>query len=221
MLNPASSRAGAVSLVPRHEPARHPVVGRTRPTHPGTRTALSEQVSSRTQQQMKPLHLCIMGHSGVGKSPLSDLFDMRGWDPYRIRDARDAHDKVKSKQEYESLRVGANRGDVCYQSQQSSLSVCTKWSTFKVRDMEQCLDNTDFDPRSDMRIEVFAPAVAVTTGRSWASRPIQGTTTQTASSRAETSARGVTCLVSRLRHSTRRPDRCSQQKDWPSRVQLG
>jgi hypothetical protein len=108
---------------------------------------------------MKPLHLCIMGHSGVGKSPLSDLFDMRGWDPYRIRDARDAHDKVKSKQEYESLRVGANRGDVCYQSQQSSLSVCTKWSTFKVRDMEQCLDNTDFDPRSDMRIEVFAPVL--------------------------------------------------------------
>lgn len=120
---------------------------------------------------MEPLHLCIMGHSGVGKSPLSDLFDVPGWDPYRIRPPRDENDKAMSKRDFDALMKDTRqRGNLVYSKddkratihekyQECGLCVCEHWSFFKVRTADQCLRHADFNPNSSMRIEIFAPVL--------------------------------------------------------------
>jgi len=126
-----------------------------------------------------------MGHSGVGKSPLSKLFPVPGWDPFRVRRPRDENDKAMTKDDFTALLVKGvvetkdkrwERGELVFPPAQEDenptdgevirrvyeehgLCVCTGWSFFKVRDANQCLCHKDFDPESSMRIEVFAPVL--------------------------------------------------------------
>lgn len=133
-----------------------------------------------------PLHVCIMGHSGIGKSPLSNLFRVPGWDPFRVRKPRDKNDKAMSKEDFTALlvdgvldltKVGGKkleRGPLVYPTppteakstdgqfirttyEEQGLCVCAGWSFFKVRDAHQCLCHEDFTAKSSMRIEIFAP----------------------------------------------------------------
>jgi len=39
-----------------------------------------------------PLSVVILGHSGIGKSPLAHLFNVPGWEPFRVRKPRNAQD---------------------------------------------------------------------------------------------------------------------------------
>lgn len=140
----------------------------------------------------EPLHVCIMGHSGIGKTPVSTLFRVPGWDPFRVRVPRDAKDKAMSKETYSTLLstgrfepMGWDRGELLYPNPHAGedasdgavirkkledgadgLCVCRNWSFFKVRDARQCLYHGDFDPQSSMRIEIFAP-VLLTMVRNW------------------------------------------------------
>ena len=132
-----------------------------------------------------PLHVCIMGHSGVGKSPLSKLFPLPGWDPFRVRKPRDENDKAMTEDDFAALLVKGQvkikdktweRGELVFPSapegadptdgevirltyEKHRLCVCAGWSFFKVRDADQCLCHKDFDPDLSMRIEVFAPVL--------------------------------------------------------------
>jgi hypothetical protein len=40
------------------------------------------------------LHICLVGPSGVGKSPLAPLFKLQGVEPFRIRIPRNEKDKL-------------------------------------------------------------------------------------------------------------------------------
>jgi len=121
-----------------------------------------------------------MGHSGAGKTPLSDLFDAPGLDPFRIRPPRDENDKAMSKNDFHALLEhghldGEKRGKLVYPSpgnddadngtmirkkyDEHRMCICERWSFFKVRTADQCLRHTDFNPTTSMRIEVFAPVL--------------------------------------------------------------
>jgi hypothetical protein len=133
-----------------------------------------------------PLYLCIMGHSGIGKSNLSDLFTVPGWDPFRVRKPRDKDDKAMSKEDFETLLVKGvldqtnvggkkyERGKLVFPEtppeensddgafiqkiyMDKGLCICKNWSFFKVRDADQCIRHEDFKAKSSMRIEIFPP----------------------------------------------------------------
>jgi hypothetical protein len=109
------------------------------------------------------LRLCIVGHSGIGKSPLTKLFDLTAWEPFRIRVPRNAEDaKVcKSPDEYERLERQHSGTQPIYASPQGSsnrLRVYEHWSFFEVRRERQCLDHKEAKNESaSLRIEIFAP----------------------------------------------------------------
>lgn len=112
------------------------------------------------------IRLCIMGPSGVGKSPLSRLFNVQGWEPYRIRVPRNAEDaKVcKTPDEYAALEAGHRSKKLLYESPASStnkLRVYRTWSFFEVRGSRQCLEHTPEakDAAMPLRVEIFAPVL--------------------------------------------------------------
>jgi len=104
-----------------------------------------------------------MGHSGIGKSPLTKLFKLTGWEPFRIRIPRNAEDaKVcKSPAEYDDLErryVGAQLLYAGEPDSSSKLRVYEDWSFFEVRGARQCLEHAAAKVVSvPLRIEVFAP----------------------------------------------------------------
>ena len=63
---------------------------------------------------------------------------------------------------FPSAHEGGNPADgevILHTYAEHGLCVCTAWSFFKVRNADQCLCHKDFDPKSSMRIEVFAPVL--------------------------------------------------------------
>jgi len=109
------------------------------------------------------LRICIMGHSGVGKSPLAKLFKVGSWEPFRVRVSRGAEDaKVcKTLEEYERLEADHYEKPL-YESPSSSpnkLRVYDDWSFFEVRGAKQCLEHTlaAKDKFVPLRIEIYAP----------------------------------------------------------------
>lgn len=113
-----------------------------------------------------PPRVCIMGHSGAGKSPLAKLFKVDGWEPFRVRKPRNKEDaKVcKSPEEYAVLETKYQNEKPLYESPPSSpnhLRVYKDWSFFKVRGAKQCLPHTEAarDPEAALRIEIFGPVL--------------------------------------------------------------
>jgi hypothetical protein len=112
------------------------------------------------------IRLCLLGHSGVGKSPLTKLFKVDGWEPFRVRKPRSAADaKVcKSREEFQTLLDQHSGQTPLYQSPEGSenaLRVYEDWSFFKVRCKDQCLEHTETakNPATSLRIEIFAPVL--------------------------------------------------------------
>jgi hypothetical protein len=113
------------------------------------------------------MRMCIVGHAGVGKSPFSKVFKLQGWEPYRVREPRDAEDaKVcKTPHEYEALlRECREKQKPHYDggsSSQNHLLVYDQWSFFKVRNDRQCLELTPAakDASQSLRVEIFAPVL--------------------------------------------------------------
>ncbi len=110
------------------------------------------------------LRVCILGHSGVGKSPVAKLFDVPGWEPFRVRDKpRNAEDaKVcKSKTEFAALQE-AHKELVPLHPGPNSLKVYEDWTFFQIRGKDwQCLEHTADakNPDKSLRIEIFAPVL--------------------------------------------------------------
>ena len=111
------------------------------------------------------VRVCILGHSGVGKTHLARLFTLDGWEPYRVRAPRNAADAAvcKSPAEYEALVAGQAARPLLYEGgAPNDLRVYEDWSFFTVRNTRQCLEHTAAarDPAKPLRIEMFAPVLA-------------------------------------------------------------
>lgn len=118
-------------------------------------------------KENKAIRCCILGHSGIGKSPLTKLFKVDGWDPFRVRIPRNEQDaKVcKSPEEYSKLVAKYNNQKLIYESPQGSennLRVFKDCSFFKVRGSDQYLEHTEDakDENKSLRIEIAAPILA-------------------------------------------------------------
>ncbi|MGH8527859.1 MAG: hypothetical protein ACREXY_27670, partial [Gammaproteobacteria bacterium] len=114
----------------------------------------------------KALRLCIMGPSGVGKSPLSRLLNVQGWEPFRVRVPRNAEDaKVcKTPDEYAALEEAHRSEAPLYEGptgNPNKLRIYRSWSFFEVRGGHQCLEHTPAakDPAVSLRVEIFAPVL--------------------------------------------------------------
>jgi hypothetical protein len=112
------------------------------------------------------MRICIVGHAGIGKSPISRLFRIEGWEPFRVRKPRNEEDKkvCKTLAEYQVLLEGCQKDEALYEGSGTSdnaLRVFTDWSFFKVRGDPQCLEHTAAakDPAISIRVEIFAPVL--------------------------------------------------------------
>jgi hypothetical protein len=112
---------------------------------------------------MNGLRICIIGHSGIGKSPLAKLFNVGGWEPKRVRTPRNEADKALCITKAEAETLQQQHGDVkpLYQSQGNpgELTVWHDWSRFLVRGKEQWLEHTLDAKNAEkaLRIEIFGP----------------------------------------------------------------
>ena len=106
--------------------------------------------------------ICILGHSGIGKSNLARLFNVDGWEPFRVRKPRDAEDAkiCMSPEEFERLRSTLESKKLLYEGD-GGLKVYEDWSLLKVRGKDQCLSHTPEakSDRSLLRVEIFAPVL--------------------------------------------------------------
>jgi hypothetical protein len=112
------------------------------------------------------IRLYIAGHSGIGKSPLTRLFNVEGWEPFRVRVPRNDQDaKVcKTPEEARELENEYKERIPIYESIGNStnqLRVYDEWSVFDVRGKSQWLNHTlAKDSNASLRIEIFAPVFA-------------------------------------------------------------
>lgn len=111
------------------------------------------------------LRVCILGHSGVGKTHLATLFTLHGWEPFRVREPRNEADAAvcKSPAEYDALLAErAGRPRLYQGGPPNNLRVYDDWSFFAVRNTQQCLEHTAAarDPETALRVEMFAPVLA-------------------------------------------------------------
>ncbi len=111
------------------------------------------------------LRVCILGHSGVGKTHLARLFALEGWEPFRVREPRSDADAAvcKSPAEYAALvEDHAHRPLIYAGGPPNDLRVYHDWSFFDVRNTSQCLEHTTAarDPSTSLRVEIFAPVLA-------------------------------------------------------------
>ena len=114
------------------------------------------------------MRLCILGHSGVGKTPLGRLFKAPTWEPFRVRTPRNPLDAktCKTQEEHDELLEGqrGKYGEPLYRSHphsENDLIVYPEWSFFKVRGTRQCLLHIEEarDPDAPLRVEIFAPVL--------------------------------------------------------------
>jgi hypothetical protein len=114
----------------------------------------------------RPFHVCILGPSGIGKSPLASLFRLPGLDPLRVREPRDEKDKALCILEPDAIDL-YNR-DVSDAGPWSTSETDPDWFVLgahwlfmSVRGDQQCLRFAEEDGtsvlRSHRRVEVYAP----------------------------------------------------------------
>ena len=112
-------------------------------------------------------HVCILGPSGIGKSPLASLFRFAGLDPLRVREPRDAKDSALCISEPDAIQVynaesppGAAPWPTP-KAPENWFVVGRHWLFLSVRGDRQCLrfqeDNGELVLRSPKRVEIFAP----------------------------------------------------------------
>ncbi len=114
----------------------------------------------------RPFHVCILGPSGIGKSPLASLFRLPGFDPLRVREPRDEKDRALCILEPDAIdlyqRDAGNAG--AWPTPKAPLDwfvLGASWLFMSVRGDRQCLRFAEDDGtavlRSRRRVEVFAP----------------------------------------------------------------
>lgn len=127
------------------------------------------------EEKVRPMRLCILGPSGIGKSVLSYLFKLKSWEPKRIREPRNKADeavcmppekfanlvneykKIYKKQGalFEFPRQSHRRSE---EVPEKDLYIFEKCSFLKVRGANQYLEHIDEAKRNEsLRIEIFAP----------------------------------------------------------------
>lgn len=113
-----------------------------------------------------PFHVCVLGPSGIGKSPLAALFRLAGFDPLRVREPRDDKDRALCIPEPDAI-------DLYHRDTRSAGAWPTpkaptdwfilgdRWLFISVRGDRQCLRFAEDDGtaalRSSRRVEIFAP----------------------------------------------------------------
>ena len=126
---------------------------------------MSNQRDQETDKETSPnetMHLCLLGPSGIGKSPLANLFKLEGFEPYRIRTPRDEKDKRVCMDETEAEEIynhefNAHRPE---EIEEDWLEVGNEYCFFSVRKDRQCLRFKIDGKRvlnKPKRIEIFAP----------------------------------------------------------------
>lgn len=105
--------------------------------------------------------VCLLGHSGIGKSPLSALFRGDGFEPLRVRKPRGLGDSAISRSKFDDERKErSGRKPLLTDSAEGSWSieVHEDVSFLKVRDTDQLLKHPTECPEDiPMRVEVYAP----------------------------------------------------------------
>jgi hypothetical protein len=106
--------------------------------------------------------ICILGHSGIGKTNLAGLFKVKGWEPYRVRIPRDADDaKVcMSPPDFQRLLSELAGKKPLYEGN-AGFKAYEHWSVLNVRGKDQIL-NHSIEAKSDdtlLRVEIFAPVL--------------------------------------------------------------
>ncbi len=117
---------------------------------------------------MPALRVCIMGHSGIGKSMVGRLFDVPGWDPLRLRkprpgDAADAKVCI-SAVDFAAKRAAHPSSNSLYASAANNLEVHGDCAFFTVRGKQQFLPyfSNEFDARDTnaaLRVEIYPPVL--------------------------------------------------------------
>jgi len=119
--------------------------------------------------QCRPFHVCVLGPSGIGKSPLASLFRLAGFDPLRVRDPRDDKDRALCIPEPDAIdlyvREAASAGPWPTPKAPTDWFVIgDHWLFISVRGDRQCLRFAEKEGRpvlrSSRRVEVFAPRLA-------------------------------------------------------------
>lgn len=111
-------------------------------------------------------HVCILGPSGIGKSPLASLFWLPGLDPLRVREPRDEKDRALCISESDAIDLYHREapGATPWPTPKAAnnwFAIGEHWLFMSVRGDRQCLrfkeDNGTPVLRSRRRIEVFGP----------------------------------------------------------------
>jgi len=119
-------------------------------------------------QNARPVHVCLLGPSGIGKAPLALLFRLPGLDPLRVREPRDEKDKLVCISEPDAAALFAKATadkPVPWPTPKAPANwfvLGKHWLFFGVRGDRQCLRFEEDDGRrpvlrSQKRVEVFAP----------------------------------------------------------------
>ncbi len=113
------------------------------------------------------VHVCLLGPSGIGKSPLASLFKLGRFEPYRVRIPRDEKDAEVCKTEQECAETLKEEQTACgkpvaFPKSPNGLSIYENWAFFEVRKKKQLLEfrrKKKLELRLPRRIEVFAPVL--------------------------------------------------------------
>ena len=112
------------------------------------------------------LRVCVLGHSGIGKSPLSKLFKVKPWEPLRVRPPRNEADRPNCMSPEKSLELenkykNEKPLNKNWKRSPNKLRVFKDWSSFEVRGKKQWLEHTKEakDGTVSLRVEVYAPVL--------------------------------------------------------------
>lgn len=119
-----------------------------------------------TRPRSDLFHVCILGPSGIGKSPLASLFRLSGLDPLRVRKPRDEKDRALCISESDAIAL--YQSDVPNAPQWPTPKAANDWFVIgehwlfmSVRGDRQCLRFMEDDGtpvlHSRRRIEMFGP----------------------------------------------------------------
>jgi hypothetical protein len=115
----------------------------------------------------EPVHVCILGPSGIGKSPLSKIFNLPGMDPKRVRAPRSKEDRRLCISEQAAIKLFEKeaKGEEwpTHPAEPNWFVFGDHWLFFSAGGDRQCLRFKDAENhlllRSQMRVEIFAPCL--------------------------------------------------------------